>query len=212
MTPALDVPASADPAAVPEKILVWDMPTRVFHWMMVLSFTGAYLTAESERWRLIHVTLGYTLGGLVAFRILWGLVGTRYARFTSFVRGPVAVKRYLAAMLAREPGHDVGHNPAGAVAIVLLLLLSIAITVTGWAVYNDVGGIFGGKWPEELHELAADGMLVVIMVHIAGVGGQAQMRFGLEKYTHWYPLSESRLEEFEHAKEEIRRKTKNGGD
>ena len=169
MTPALDVPVSADSAAAPEKILVWDMPTRVFHWMMVLSFTGAYLTAESERWRLIHVTLGYTLGGLVAFRILWGLVGTRYARFTSFVRGPVAVKRYLAAMLAREPGHDVGHNPAGAVAIVLLLLLSIAITVTGWAVYNDVGGIFGGKWTEELHELAANGMLLVIMVHIAGV-------------------------------------------
>lgn len=149
----------------PTKILVWDMPTRVFHWMTVLSFAGAYLTAESERWRLVHVTLGYTLGGLVAFRIVWGLVGTRYARFSSFVRGPAAVKRYLAAMVAREPGHDIGHNPAGAVAIVLLILLSIAVTVTGWALYNDVGG----KWPEKLHELAADGMLLVILIHIAGV-------------------------------------------
>ncbi|MGB4117812.1 MAG: cytochrome b/b6 domain-containing protein [Polaromonas sp.] len=165
MTPAIDVTSSADPAVKPAKIMVWDMPTRVFHWMMVLSFTGAYLTAESERWRLVHVTLGYTLGGLVAFRIVWGLVGTRYARFSSFVRGPAAVKRYLVAMVAREPGHDIGHNPAGAVAIVLLLLLSIAITVTGWAVYNDVGG----KWAEELHELAADGMLLVILMHIAGV-------------------------------------------
>jgi cytochrome b len=149
----------------PSKILVWDMPTRVFHWLMVLSFAGAYLTAESERWRLVHVTLGYTLGALVAFRIVWGLVGTRYARFSSFVRGPAAVKRYLVAMVAREPGHDIGHNPAGAVAIVSLILLSIAVTATGWAVYNDVGG----KWPEELHELAADGMLLVILIHIAGV-------------------------------------------
>ena len=82
-----------------KKILVWDAPVRVFHWLMVLSFAGAYLTAESERWRLIHVTLGYTLGGLVAFRILWGLVGTRYARFAEFVRGPAAIRGYLQHML-----------------------------------------------------------------------------------------------------------------
>jgi cytochrome b len=154
-----------------EKVLVWDMPTRVFHWLMVLCFAGAYLTAESERWRLIHVTLGYTLGGLVAFRIVWGFVGTRYARFASFVAGPAAIKRYLSSLVvleprvARDPGHYAGHNPAGAVAIVLLLLFSVVITATGWAVYNDVGG----KWPGELHELAANGMLIVIMVHIAGV-------------------------------------------
>ncbi|MDO8458027.1 MAG: cytochrome b/b6 domain-containing protein [Burkholderiaceae bacterium] len=147
------------------KILVWDAPVRVFHWLLVLSFAGAYLTAESERWRLVHVSLGYTMAGLVAFRILWGLMGTRYARFASFVRGPAAVMRYARAMLAGQPEHHVGHNPAGALAIVLLLLSSIAIVATGWAVYNDVGG----DWLGDLHEGAANIMLIVVAVHVAGV-------------------------------------------
>lgn len=170
-----------------KKILVWDAPVRVFHWLMVLSFAGAWLTAESERWRLIHVTLGYTLGGLVAFRILWGLVGTRYARFTEFVRGPAAIRGYLTHMLrlaghvfapradsAREqagavhtaqPEHHVGHNPAGAVAIVLLLLSSVLIVATGWAAYNDIGG----NWIAELHEGASSFMVALVFVHVAGV-------------------------------------------
>lgn len=147
------------------KILVWDAPVRVFHWLLVLSFAGAYLTAESERWRLLHVSLGYTMGGLVAFRILWGLWGTRHARFSSFVRGPAAVVRYVRSLLAGQPEHHVGHNPAGAVAIVLLLLSSIAIVASGWAIYNDVGG----KLLEELHEGAANLMLAMVAVHVAGV-------------------------------------------
>jgi cytochrome b len=147
------------------KILVWDAPVRVFHWLMVFSFAGAYLTAESERWRLIHVTLGYTMGGLVAFRIVWGLVGTRYARFSSFVQGFAAVKRYVRTLMARTPEHYVGHNPAGAVAIVLLLLSSIVIVATGWGVYNDKGG----KVIEELHELSSNFMLLIVIIHILGV-------------------------------------------
>lgn len=147
------------------KILVWDAPVRVFHWLLVLSFAGAYLTAESERWRLLHVSLGYTMGGLVAFRVLWGLMGTRYARFSSFVRGPAAVMRYGRTLWSRTPEHHVGHNPAGALAIVLLLLLSIASVATGWAIYNDVGG----NWLEELHEVASNFMLAVVGVHVAGV-------------------------------------------
>lgn len=147
------------------KILVWDAPVRVFHWLLVLSFAGAYLTAESERWRLIHVSLGYTLGGLVAFRMLWGLVGTRHARFASFVRGPAAVVRYARALASERPEHHVGHNPAGAVAIVLLLLLSLVTVASGWAIYEDVGA----HWLEELHEGAANFMLALVGVHVAGV-------------------------------------------
>lgn len=147
------------------KILVWDAPVRVFHWLMVLSFAGAYLTAESEYWRLVHVSLGYTLGGLVAFRVLWGLLGTRYARFASFVRGPAAVMRYLSSIAHGRPEHHVGHNPAGALAIVLLLLLSVATVASGWANYNDLGG----HWLEELHEVMANLMLTVVGVHVAGV-------------------------------------------
>ncbi len=145
--------------------MVWDAPVRVFHWLTVLSFAGAYLTSESERWALVHISLGYTLAGLVAFRVVWGLLGTRYARFSSFVRGPAAVLRYVRALLRGEPEHHVGHNPAGAVAIVLLLLSSVAIVVSGWAVYNELGGHLLG----ELHEGAANFMLAVVAIHVAGV-------------------------------------------
>src|SRR5512139_2829983 len=113
--------ATALPTA--KGILVWDLPTRVFHWLLALSFAGAYVTAESERWRLVHVTLGYTLGGLLVFRLLWGLMGTRHARFASFVRGPAAVLRYLRSLVSGHPEYYTGHNPAGALAIVALLVL-----------------------------------------------------------------------------------------
>lgn len=159
-------PAEPSGAAGPaRKVLIWDAPVRVFHWLMVLSFAGAYLTAETERWRLVHVTLGYTMAGLVAFRIVWGLVGTRNARFSSFVRGPGAVLRYLKAMFTSKPEHYTGHNPAGAVAIVAMLALTLAIAGSGWAVFNDAGG----EWLEEVHEFVANTMLAVIGVHIAGV-------------------------------------------
>lgn len=148
-----------------QKILIWDAPVRVFHWLMVLSFAGAYLSAESEQWRLLHVTLGYTLGGLVAFRVIWGLMGTRYARFANFLRGPAALIRYLRSLTGPRPEHHTGHNPAGAVAIALMLLTSVAIVATGWANYNDIGG----EWVSELHEGAANFMLLVVFVHVAGV-------------------------------------------
>lgn len=146
-------------------ILVWDAPVRVFHWLFVLCFAGAYLTAESERWRLLHVTLGYTMAGLLAFRLVWGLVGTRHARFSTFVRGPARVLRYLRSLTGAMPEHYTGHNPAGAVAIVLMLAACAVIAVTGWATYNDVGG----DWLGEIHEGAANVMLMVVGGHIAGV-------------------------------------------
>ncbi len=153
-------------AVVPAgKVLVWDAPVRVFHWLMVFSFAGAYLTAESERWRLLHVTLGYTMAGLVAFRIVWGLIGTRHARFSDFVRGPAAVASYVGGILRGEPKRHVGHNPLGALAIVALLGLTLAIAASGWAVFNDAGG----EWLEGVHEFAANAMLAVVGIHIAGV-------------------------------------------
>lgn len=149
----------------PPKILVWDASVRVFHWLMVLSFSGAYVTAESEYWRLLHVTLGYTMGGLVAFRIVWGFIGTRYARFSNFVLSFSAVKQYFRTLISGKPVHHVGHNPAGAVAIVLLLLSSVVIVATGWGVYNDAGG----KIVEDLHEFSAKFMLLIVIIHLFGV-------------------------------------------
>lgn len=153
------------------RIKVWDAPTRVFHWLMVLSFAVAYFTAESERWRLVHVTFGYTLGALVVFRLVWGVAGTRYARFAGFVTGPAQVVRYLKSLLTQSPEHHIGHNPAGAVAIVALLALGLLQLCSGWAVYND----WGGEWLEELHELSANAMLAVIAVHVAGVASASFM-------------------------------------
>lgn len=147
------------------RVTVWDAPVRVFHWVAVLSFFGAWITAESERWRLVHVTLGYTLAGLVAFRLLWGLVGTRHARFANFVRGPKVVGRYLASLVRGRPEHHTGHNPAGAWAIVGLLALAALVTFSGWATYNEVWG----GWTEDLHEGAANAMMALVLVHVAGV-------------------------------------------
>lgn len=152
-------------AASEPKILVWDAPVRVFHWLLVLCFFGAFLSAESERWRLLHVSLGYTLGGLVAFRLVWGVLGTRYARFRSFVRGPQALVRYGQTLLSGHPERHVGHNPAGALAIVALLLCSVLIVASGWAIYNDVGPEVLADW----HEGAAKAMLLLVGVHVAGV-------------------------------------------
>lgn len=148
-----------------ESIRIWDAPVRVFHWLLVLSFAGAYLTAESEVWRLVHVTLGYTLGGLLVFRLVWGVVGTRYARFGSFVRGPRAVLRYLQSLRTGQAEHHLGHNPAGAVAIVLLLGLGLGLTATGWATYNDLGP----GWLAELHDWLGNAMLLVVIGHLLGV-------------------------------------------
>lgn len=147
------------------RILVWDAPVRVFHWMMVACFATAYLTAETERWRLLHVTAGYTMAGLVAFRLLWGIWGTRHARFASFVRGPQAVLRYLKSLISGTPEHHVGHNPAGAVAIVLLLGLPLVSTATGYALYNDLGP----EALEDLHEFAGNATLAVVIAHVVAV-------------------------------------------
>ena len=147
------------------KIRIWDAPVRVFHWLLVLSFAGAYLTAESEVWRLVHVTLGYTLGGLLTFRLVWGVVGTRYARFAHFVRGPSAVLRYLKSLRSGQPEYYLGHNPAGAVAIVLLMAMGLGIVATGYATYNDLGP----GWLAQLHDLLGNAMLLVVIGHLVGV-------------------------------------------
>jgi cytochrome b len=153
-------------AAMPtRRVLVWDAPVRTFHWLMVVCFAGAWLTAESERWRLLHATFGYTMAGLVAFRLVWGLVGTKHARFASFVRAPAAVLRYLNGLLRGAPEHHAGHNPAGGLAIIALLGAAAVVVLSGWATYNDVAR----HWVEELHEGAAEALMALVVLHLAGV-------------------------------------------
>lgn len=153
------------PDSIARRILVWDAPTRLFHWLLALSFLGAYLTAESEQWRLVHITLGYTMAALVGFRLVWGMVGTRYARFSNFIRSPAATLRYLTSIMRGQPEHHIGHNPAGALAIIALLLMACGLAGTGWATYNDVGG----DWLGELHEGIANAMLALVGIHVLAV-------------------------------------------
>lgn len=141
--------------------LVWDAPTRAFHWLLALSFAGAFVTAESERFRDIHLMFGYTLLGLVGFRVVWGFVGTRYARFRSFLFGRRELADYLRSLARGKPRHYLGHNPAGSIAVFLLLGLGLLTGITG------LGADRG--WGEGLHEASADGMLAVVLVHVAGV-------------------------------------------
>lgn len=147
------------------KILVWDWPVRIGHWLMVGGFALAWLTSESESLALVHAGAGATVIAVATFRILWGLWGTRYARFTDFVKGPQAVVGYLRSLLGASPEHPVGHNPAGAWAIVALLGLALATGASGWANYVDLGG----HWLEELHEGLAATMLAVVAIHVLGV-------------------------------------------
>lgn len=147
------------------RIRVWDVPTRVFHWTLVLSFAGVFLTSESERYRDIHVLLGYTVLGLVAFRMLWGFLGTRYARFSSFLFTPGQVIAYVHDLIRGRAVRYVGHNPAGSVAIWLLLALATGAGITGLLLFQEVGG----DAMEELHEALSFAMLAVVAVHVAGV-------------------------------------------
>ncbi len=148
-----------------QKILVWDWPVRLGHWLMVGGFALAWLTGDSESLRLVHVAAGTTVVAVAAFRLLWGFAGTRHARFAAFVRGPAAVRRYLTSLLRLEPETHVGHNPAGGWAILALLGLALLTGLAGWATYEEIGG----HWLEELHEGLAATMLTVVIVHVAGV-------------------------------------------
>ena len=164
MNAALNTSATAiSPSA--RKVLIWDLPTRLFHWSLAICFAGAWLTSDSERQQLLHFLFGYSLLGLIAFRIVWGFIGSRYARFGNFFKGPGATLRYLGSMVKRQPEHHVGHNPAGAVAVWLLLGLGLTIAITGWQMV--VGS--AGESLEVIHEALAIAMLVVVGVHIGGV-------------------------------------------
>ena len=148
-----------------DKVKVWDMPVRVFHWMLAVSFAGAYALSESERLRNVHVMLGYTVLGLLAFRLVWGFVGTRYARFRSFAYSPLAAVRHLRDEFTGRAPRYVGHNPAGSWAIYGLLLLGAATGVTGYLTFNEIGG----EAFEEVHEVLANAWLLLVVVHVTAV-------------------------------------------
>jgi cytochrome b len=146
-------------------IRVWDLPTRVGHWLLAVAFLVAWITGDSEEWRLVHVMAGATMVAVVLYRVAWGFVGTNYARFNQFVMHPAAVVAYLKSLLGGSPEHHTGHNPAGGLAIVALLATTLVTGAVGWLAYQD----FGGDWLGEFHEGAANFLMALVGVHLAGV-------------------------------------------
>ena len=125
-------------ASTPNEAKVWDPLVRIFHWSLVATFAIAYLTGDEESRQ--HELAGYAVLGLVAIRIVWGFIGTRYARFRDFVYRPSAVAAYARDMLAGKPKRYLGHNPLGGAMIVALLIALLATGATGLAAQQAQGG------------------------------------------------------------------------
>lgn len=152
------------PKTDPRMVLVWDIAVRLFHWGLVVSVLAAYL---SEDERSLHRQLGYIVMGLIAFRLIWGLVGTRHARFASFVPRPARLLAYLRDIALRREARYLGHNPAGAAMIIALLLMLAGISATGWMMGMDA--YFGAEWVEDAHEALANGLILLVIMHLVGV-------------------------------------------
>ena len=162
-----------------DEIKVWDPLVRVFHWTLASGFAIAYLSEDDLLG--LHVWAGYTVLGLVAVRLLWGLIGTRYARFTDFVYRPATVLAYLQDIAAFRAKRYLGHNPAGGYMVLALLVMLPLTGLSGLATYGVkefagpllpwVGGLdpWWGEVFEGLHEALANTTLALVVVHVAGV-------------------------------------------
>lgn len=152
-------------ASSPPMIRVWDVFVRAFHWSLVAVFAMAWLTADE--WDSVHNWSGYAAVALVFARLVWGGVGSKYARFVNFVRSPAAALGYLGDVIGGRQKRYLGHNPAGAAMILALLAGILGLGLTGWMMTLDAYG--GAAWLEETHEILANGMLVLAVLHVAGV-------------------------------------------
>jgi cytochrome b len=154
--------ATDEPARTATNMVrVWDPLVRMFHWSLAACILGAFLVEEGDT---AHRWLGYTALGLIVFRVLWGLVGSRHARFGDWVRGPRAVAAYLRERLRGRSQRRLGHNPAAAVMILLLMGWVAAVGLTGWM--QTLDAYWGAEWLEDLHEALAYGLLALVGVHV----------------------------------------------
>lgn len=182
-TPAFQTVSSAPDAPLAtgaRSRLVSDAPTRMFHWLFALSFLGAYLTAEGERWRMLHVTLGYTMAGLLVFRVLYGLLGPRQSGLGLLWRKLAGAPAWLASFKGAKMRSAVnwrqGQNLLVALAVVALLAMVVPLTLTGYATFHGWADGLGGDWLAELHEFFGQATLFVVLAHIALVAGVSLLR------------------------------------
>lgn len=148
-----------------DRIKVWDPLVRIFHWSLVGLFAFSFFTGDE--WKKAHVLSGYAIGALVAFRLVWGLVGTRHARFAGFVYSPSTILAFLRDSLAFRARRYVGHNPAGGAMVILLLAMITGIVTTGYMMTTDT--YWGVEWVEDTHKTLVYATLGLIVLHVAGV-------------------------------------------
>ncbi|MDP3526013.1 MAG: cytochrome b/b6 domain-containing protein [Hoeflea sp.] len=149
----------------PAMVAVWDPLVRVFHWSLVGLFAFAFLTGDE--WQQPHELAGYAVAGLIAVRLVWGIFGSRHARFSSFVYGPSTIIGFVADTVRMKARRYLGHNPAGGLMVIALLLAITVISVSGWMMTLDA--FWGLEWVEELHEASAFAALGLIALHLGGV-------------------------------------------
>lgn len=161
------------------RVRVWDPLIRIFHWGLVFSFLIAFFVEDD--WLQLHVVAGYTVIGLVGFRLVWGLIGSHHARFWNFVKGPQQTLSYIKDLLRSEPKRYLGHNPAGAAMVVALLTLLVLTSITGLMTYGHeefsgpLAGLMSnqpywlGELFEEAHEVLANLTLLFVLLHVGGV-------------------------------------------
>jgi cytochrome b len=156
---------TANPKLPTPVVKVWDPFVRLFHWLLVIFFALAWYSGGI--WDDPHLATGYIVAVLVFARIVWGFVGTRYARFRDFAYGPRAIFHYLVAMLRMKAPRYLGHNPAGGAMVFLLLGTLVVLCVTGILMTTDA--FWGVQWVDDLHNFASTFALVLVALHIGGV-------------------------------------------
>ena len=166
----------------PDTRLVWDLPLRVTHWALALAVAGSFATHYAGiEWFAWHRRCGYAVLVLTVFRVLWGIVGTRHARFANFVRSPIAVLQYVRGRAARP----VGHNPLGALSVLALLALLLLQAGSGLLANDEImsmGPFYGWIAPElsnritSLHRNSSDVLLVLVALHVAAIAWYALVR------------------------------------
>jgi cytochrome b len=145
-------------------VLVWDPLVRALHWTLAASVFAAFLLEDA---RSTHRFLGYVALAAVGVRLVWGMVGPRYARFADFVPRPRAFLAFLGGMARGREERHLGHNPAGGAMIVVLLATVVSVGVTGWMMGLD--RFWGADWLETLHGTAGNLLIGLVALHVAGV-------------------------------------------